>query len=196
MACNWKIFWENFNECLHCSNIHPELCQLVPIYGRRISYFRDEPNWALHQDDNDPRFRGGLRAVAETWSTSRRASGVRFDKLSDEEIARGQSYFVGMPSVFIAAHVDYMRTVRMLPLGPEKTALEVEWRFPPESLAAENFDLDDVTEFAKLVMRQDAVASELNQQGVRALPFEQGILIPEEHYVKAFQDWVRQRLDE
>ena len=22
MACNWKLFWENFNECLHCPNVH------------------------------------------------------------------------------------------------------------------------------------------------------------------------------
>jgi len=194
MACNWKIFWENFNECLHCPNIHPELCQLVPIYGRRISYFRDEPNWLLHRDSDEPQYRGGLRDGAETWSTSGRAGGVRFEDLSEEEIARGQSYFVSLPSVFIAAHVDYMRTVRILPLGPEETALEVEWLFPPESLTSENFDLDDVTEFAKLVMLQDAEASELNQQGLGALPFEQGVLMPEEHHVKAFQDWVRQRL--
>ena len=184
MACNWKIFWENFNECLHCPNLHPELCDLVPIYGRRISYFRDEPNWTLHRDDNDPKYRGGLRDGAETWSLSGRSGGVRFDGLSNS-----------LPSVFIAAHVDYMRTVRILPLGPEETALEVEWLFPPESLDADNFDLDDITKFAKLVMLQDAEASELNQRGLLALPFEQGVLMPEEHYVKAFQDWVRQRLD-
>ena len=45
MECNWKVFWENFNECLHCPNIHPELCDLVPIYGRRISQVRDDPHW-------------------------------------------------------------------------------------------------------------------------------------------------------
>ena len=194
MACNWKVFWENFNECLHCPNIHPELCELVPIYGRRISYFRDEPNWAQHRDDDDPKYRGGLRDGAETWSTSGRAGNVRFDSLSDEEIARGQSYFVSLPSVFIAAHVDYMRTVRILPTGPEETAIDVEWLFPPESLTTEGFDIDDITEFAKLVMQQDAEASELNQRGLQALPFEQGVLMPEEHYVKMFQDWVRERL--
>ena len=194
MACNWKVFWENFNECLHCPNIHPELCQLVPIYGRRISYFRDEPNWPLHQDSNEAQYRGGLRDGAETWSGSGQVNGVRFDNLSEEEIARGQSYFVSLPSVFIAAHVDYMRTVRILPLGPEQTDLEVEWLFPRETLDLKDFDIDDITEFAKLVMLQDAEASELNQRGLRALPFEQGVLMPEEHYVKIFQDWVRERM--
>ena len=27
LACNWKVFWENYNECLHCPGIHPELCR-------------------------------------------------------------------------------------------------------------------------------------------------------------------------
>ena len=34
LACNWKVFWENYNECLHCPGIHPELCDMVPIYGK------------------------------------------------------------------------------------------------------------------------------------------------------------------
>ncbi len=114
-----------------------------------------------------------------------------FTELTPAEIARGQHYFVSLPSVFIAAHVDYMRTVRILPLGPEQTEIEVEWLFQPETLARDDFDLADVTEFAILVMQQDAEASELNQQGLHARRFEQGVLMPEERYVRGFQDWVR-----
>ena len=36
LACNWKVFWENYNECLHCPGIHPELCDMVPIYAQGI----------------------------------------------------------------------------------------------------------------------------------------------------------------
>lgn len=193
MQCNWKVFWENFNECLHCPNIHPELCDLVPIYGRRISGIRDAPEWQVHNDSDDPKYAGGLRADASSWSTSGTTCGPTFPDLTPQEIARGQSYFVSLPSVFIACHADYMRTVRILPLGPEQTAIEVEWLFQPETLARDDFDLEDVTEFAILVMMQDAAASELNQQGLHARRFEQGVLMPEEHYVKDFQDWVREK---
>jgi len=194
MECNWKVFWENFNECLHCPNIHPELCDLVPIYGRRVSHFRDDPNWALHQNDNNPKFSGGLRSGAKSWSMSGRPSGQDFPTLSDEEIQQGQAYFVSLPSVYIAAHADYMRTVRILPLGPERTEITVEWLFPPESLMQENFDLNDIVDFAILVMQQDAGASEMNQRGVHSRKFNQGVLMPEEHHVKNFQDWVRQQM--
>ena len=191
MQCNWKVFWENFNECLHCPNIHPELCDLVPIYGRRISYFRDEPDWANTQDSLDPKHVGGLRDGASSWSFSGKAADTPFDQLSQQEIERGQSYFVSLPSVFVAAHVDYMRSVRILPLGPEETAIEVEWLFRPETLEQPDFDMEDITSFGKLVMQQDADASELNQKGLHSLQFSEGVLMPEEHYVKTFQDWVR-----
>jgi Rieske 2Fe-2S family protein len=191
MQCNWKIFWENFNECLHCPNIHPELCELVPIYGRRISGVRDAPDWQDYRDSKDPKYAGGLREGARSWSTSGQACGPPFPELTPAEIARGQSYFVSLPSVFIACHADYMRTVRILPLGPEQTEIEVEWLFQPQTLARDDFNLADVTDFAILVMQQDAEASELNQQGLHARKFGQGVLMPEEHYVKSFQDWVR-----
>ena len=195
MQCNWKIFWENFNECLHCPNVHPELCELVPIYGRRISYFRDAADWPSHEHEQLPKYSGGLREGATSWSHSGNACDEPFAGLSAEEIERGQSYFVSLPSVYIAAHVDYMRTVRVLPLGPEQTEIEVEWLFRPETLARDDFNLADITEFAILVMQQDADASELNQKGLHSKAFKQGVLMPEDHHVKGFQDWVRAQTD-
>lgn len=194
MKCNWKVFWENFNECLHCPNVHPELSQLVPVYGRRFTAQKDDPNWREHEDSTDPRYVGGLRDGAQTWSTNGEALNQQFTELSEEEIHRGQSYFVSLPSVFIAAHVDYMRSVRVLPLGPEETEISVEWLFMPEQLEDENFDHRNITDFAILVMEQDAEASELNQLGMRSNKYEHGVLMPEEHYVKNFQDWVRSQV--
>jgi Rieske 2Fe-2S family protein len=193
MQCNWKVFWENFNECLHCPNVHPELCRMVPIFGRRISGVRDAADWRDHLDSDDPKYTGSLRKGAVSWSISGQACGPVFPELTAEEIALGRSYFVSLPSVFIACHVDYMRTVRILPLGPEQTEIEVEWLFQPETLARDDFDMADVVDFAIPVMQEDAEASELNQQGMHARRFERGVLMPEEHHVKAFQDWVREQ---
>jgi Rieske 2Fe-2S family protein len=46
LACNWKIFWENFLECFHCPTVHPELCRIVPIYGRGLQAEDEDPNCA------------------------------------------------------------------------------------------------------------------------------------------------------
>ncbi len=39
-----------------------------------------------------------------------------------------------LPSVFLVGHVDYVRVVRLRPLGPERTELRVEYLFSPQTL--------------------------------------------------------------
>ena len=68
IKCNWKIFWENYSECLHCPNIHPELSDLVPIYGRRLVDIKDDPNWKRFINHDDPKYKGGMKRGTETWS--------------------------------------------------------------------------------------------------------------------------------
>ena len=34
VQANWKIVLENYNECLHCPTIHPELMAVVPAYRK------------------------------------------------------------------------------------------------------------------------------------------------------------------
>ena len=173
------------------ANIHPELCDLLLIYGRRISNYRDLPDWQEQENNRGPVYAGALKQGVVSWSLSGIASAQNFAILTEEEIQRGRSYFVSLPSVFIAAHVDYMRTVRILPLGHEQTEIEVEWLFLPQTLERESFDLTDITDFGILVMQQDAIVSELNHKGMHSIKFDQGVLMPEEHYVKGLQDWVR-----
>lgn len=191
MACNWKIFWENFSECLHCPGIHPELCDLVPLYGRGIVAERDAPDWAEHADSTDPLFKGGIRRDGETWSMDGNAHGERFGKLSEAEQRAGQTYVTSLPSMFIVGHVDYMRIVSLKPLGAEQTELTAEWLLPAASLAKPGFDLGNIVNFATLVLDQDAAACEMNQKGLKAAPHAFGVLMPEEYYLFAFHDWVR-----
>lgn len=196
MACNWKTFWENFNECLHCPNIHPELSDLVPMYGRRIVNIKDVPDWAEHVDSEDPKYRGGLRKDSQTWSMDGSAQGHVIASLTADEVARGQTYGVAMPGMFVGAYADHMRIVRMLPLSAEETELVAEWLLPPETAEADDYDISQIVDFAIMVMDQDLTACEVNQRGLHAGPLQQGVLMPEEYHVKHFQDWVRARLAE
>ncbi|HUS54230.1 MAG TPA: aromatic ring-hydroxylating dioxygenase subunit alpha [Thermohalobaculum sp.] len=195
LNCNWKLFWENFNECLHCPGVHPELCELVPIYGRAIMARRDDPDWESPTRGDAPIFTGGLREGAETWSMDGRAQGM-LPGLTDAERVPGQRYGMVLPSVFIAAYIDYVRLVRILPLGPDTMELSAEWLFDPEMLARPDFDMRRITDFGTLVMDQDGAACELNQGGLRSAAFKQGVLMQEEYEVFLFQDWIRGQLDE
>ena len=195
LACNWKVFWENFNECLHCPNLHPELCELVPIYGRAIMARRDDPDWEASATETDPRIAGGLRPGAMTWSMDGKAQGV-LPGLTEAEVASGQRYGTIVPSIFIAAHADYARIVRITPLTPETMELSAEWLFHPQMLAKPDFDKKRITDFATIVLDQDGHACELNQRGLKSAAYREGVLMQEEYEVFLFQDWVREQLGE
>ena len=191
---NWKIFWENYNECLHCPAVHPQLSQLVPIYGRGLLEERDDPQWRTHAADSDPKFKGGLRAGAATWSLDGQSSAVPFPGLSDADRTAGHIYMTGLPSVFLVGHIDYVRVVRLLPLGPERTELRVEYLFSPKTLADPEFDLRNIVDFTDRVMTEDAQVCELNQLGLRARPHTRGVVMPEEYVVRQFHEWLRAEL--
>jgi len=194
IECNWKVFWENYNECLHCPAVHPRLAQLVPIFGRALLERRDDPSWQDHADDDDPKYAGGLRLGAESWSMDGKPVGVPFPKLSPEDRKVGHVYLTSVPSVFIVAHVDYVRVVRLRPLGPERTHMSIEFLFLPETLADPARNLMSAVEFTDIVMSEDARICELNQRGLHALPHARGVLMPEEYALRQFHDWVRSEL--
>ncbi len=194
VQCNWKIFWENYNECLHCPTVHPRLSQLVPIYGRGLLEERDDPNWNLNAADPDPKFKGGLRGGASTWSLDGQLTGRPFPGISEEDRKLGAIYMTGLPSVFLVGHVDYVRVVRLRPLGPEQTELRVEYLFSAESLADPAFDMRNVVDFTNLVMTEDAQVCELNQRGLRAAPHAGGVVMPEEYVIRQFHEWVGSEL--
>ncbi|MER8786682.1 aromatic ring-hydroxylating dioxygenase subunit alpha [Mesorhizobium sp. M0983] len=193
MNCNWKIFWENFNECLHCPGVHKDLSRLVPIYGRGLMGRHDDPEWARHADNDAPEFAGGLRAGAETWSRDGRVHGSVFSSLTPAERAAGQTYATNLPSMFVVGHVDYVRTVRLVPLGPEQTELTAEWLFSPEALVDPAADIDNIVAFGTQVLEEDADICEVNQKGLRSMRHKAGVLMPEEYDLHRFHNWVRER---
>jgi Rieske 2Fe-2S family protein len=194
LRCNWKVFWENFNECLHCPNVHPALSNLVPIYRRALMDEREDPQWRQHADSDDPQYKGGLRSGAATWSTNGRSTGHEFPDLTADERRMGYHFVTMLPSLYLVGHVDYVRAVRLRPLGPELTELQAQWLYPRAALADPAFDLRNTVEFPAQVIAEDGAACELAQRGMRALRHASGVLMPEEYEVHRFHNWVRDQL--
>lgn len=185
LACNWKVFWENYNECLHCPGIHPELCDMVPIYNQGIMSASEAPGWTPDQ----PR-QHNLKPGAESWTMTGAPCGPTFPGLTPEQRQDGYTFVTLYPTAYIVAHVDYVRAVRLTPLGPEHTRLTAEWYFPPETLAQPGFDAAKVAAFAKIVLEQDGDAVEMNQRGIRSPAYAHGSLMPQEFDIARFHRWV------
>ncbi|MBI2718099.1 MAG: aromatic ring-hydroxylating dioxygenase subunit alpha [Rhizobiales bacterium] len=191
LACNWKIFWENYNECLHCPGIHPELCEVVPIYGKGYMAANEAPDWTPASPERGTRLKPGARS----WTVSGEPCGPDFPGLSEEEKARGQTFVTLYPTTYLVAHVDYVRVVSLRPLGPERTELRAEWLFAKATLEAPGFDLQAATALVERVVAEDGAASEMNQRGLKSSAFTAGRLMPQEYDVFNFQQWVRRQLE-
>jgi glycine betaine catabolism A len=191
--CNWKIFWENYNECLHCPSVHPTLIERVPIYQRGIMESRDDPNWRETQHHEDPLYRGGLNRGAASWTRDGQSLGHEFG-LSAEERQLGYHYLTQVPGQYLVLHVDHVRCTRLLPRGVDQTELQIDWLFAPELLEDPTVDIANAVTFSQTVMQEDARVCEAVQRGLMAQPFSAGVLMPEEYDVYRFQQWVRARV--
>jgi len=175
VAANWKVIVENYQECYHCSNIHPELCQVSPPdSGENIE---KDGNWV-----------GGwmeLRAGAETMSFDGRSGGVALARL-DEHERRTVMYVAVLPNLLISLHPDYVMTHMLTPLSPDRTRIRCSWAFPVQVAAAEGFDPSYAVDFWDLTNRQDWSACESVQRGMKAPGYEPGLLAPDEDGVYHF----------
>lgn len=179
LACNWKIFWENYLECYHCPGIHPDLCKLVPLYKAALATDRIDPGAELAD---------AVASGIESWTTTGKAISLPFEGLSAQEVNAGHTFMELYPNQYIVAHSDYVRQVSISPLSAERTLVIAEWLFSAEAMNDPDFDPAPAIDFSKQVLAEDSWVNELNQRGITALPHQNGYLVPVEADVGLFHD--------
>lgn len=192
LACNWKVFWENYSECYHCPGLHPELCRVVPLYRKGVLSYADLPGWQPRDeaDDGRPTVASGLT----TWTLDGRSSLPAIEGLDERSRAAGMAFASFTASMFVVGHPDYVRSVRLLPRGPESVELAIDWLLPAAAEAPTGPDLERLLALGRRVIEQDGAACELNQRGLHSRGHRHGVLVPQEYEVWAFHEWLRQRL--
>ncbi|HEU4356361.1 MAG TPA: aromatic ring-hydroxylating dioxygenase subunit alpha [Actinomycetota bacterium] len=175
VAANWKTITENYHECYHCPSIHPELCVVTPV---------DSGENYVH----DGLWVGGsmeLMDFAATMSLTGESGGVRIRGLSDKQ-AREIYYYGLFPNLLISLHPDYVMTHRFEPIGPGQTKVECRWLFPPEAMDRPDFDPRYAVEFWDITNREDWLACESVDRGLRSAGSRQGPFAWSEDEVHAF----------
>ncbi|MGH2788504.1 MAG: aromatic ring-hydroxylating oxygenase subunit alpha [Actinomycetota bacterium] len=172
IAANWKVIAENFHECYHCSEIHPELCRVSsPSSGQDY-----EPSGLVI---------GGsmtLNEGVETMSLDGTSKGVPFRRLSGQRL-REVYYLQVWPNLLLSMHPDYVMTHILQPTAPDRTRVECSWLFPPETMSAPDFDASYAADFWDVTNRQDWRACEAVQRGVHSRAYRQGPLSDQERVV-------------
>jgi Rieske 2Fe-2S family protein len=178
VAANWKVLHENYQECLHCPRIHPELCRVSPPdSGDNVE---PGPAWVGGWMD--------LASTAETMSMSGRRIADPLPGL-DERARRRVAYVALLPNLLVSAHPDYVLTHRLEPLGPGRTRVECEWLVAPEIVTSSDFDPADAIELWDITNRQDWAACESVQRGLGSAGHVPGPLMPREDAVAHVVAW-------
>jgi len=183
VRANWKLLFQNFNECYHCPRVHPRLNSLSTYSS------------AANDLDEGP-FLGGPMELAvgvATMTTTGETCGLVFPGLSEAN-RRRVFYFSLFPTMFLSPHPDYVLTHRIEPIGVSETRVICEFLFHPDATARSDFDPSPAVEFWDETNRQDWRVCELSQAGISSMFYSPGPYSNLESIVAAFDRHYRQAL--
>ena len=179
VEANWKIVVENYNECLHCPQIHPELVQVVPLF--RFGEVWDEEI----RDDGNRMVDGATSFTISGTSELPKLPGLQPE---DYEMYYGSYEF---PNLMLNLHPDCGMYYIAYPKGPNHTTVVSEFLFRPETIDGPNFKPEPVIELWDLISRQDWEVCQRAQTGVGSRAFTTGIYPRQDRFLYWFNEEYR-----
>jgi glycine betaine catabolism A len=181
VAANWKLIIENFMECYHCATIHPELTRVLPEFAKGYA----------------AQYYVGHGAEFADWAQAFTVTGDggfgRLPTVSPEQERRYYAVTV-LPQVFLNLVPDHVIAHRMFPLAADRTTVVCDWLFAPDVIASGQ-DVGPSVELFDRVNRQDFAACELTQLSMGSRAYRDGgVLVPSEHHIVSFHDWLTARI--
>ncbi len=178
---NWKIIVENYQECLHCTRVHPELVDIVPVYRTGWVY---DPG----RDDGGVDLAGG----GNSFSLDGRSNLPLLPAMVRDgtPTADATSYYgcTMFPNAFVDITGTSAIVSTMYPQSPTHTTVKMEYLFAPDTITDPSFDPSPIVEFSELVGAQDYVVCEMVQRGVSSRLFTTGHLTAKDDVVISFTE--------
>jgi Rieske 2Fe-2S family protein len=175
VRANWKIVLENYNECLHCPTIHPELVAVVPAYKKGDIFQEGRTDGGVSLAD-------GRTAIVDD-ARLRLPLLPGFKTSGDPESYYGALVY---PTMFLDVDGSSCLATAVFPTGPRSCRLVTEYLFSPEALDDPGFDPSPVVEFNERVTQQDNEACERVQRGVTSRAFDHGVFPAKDAWVHRF----------
>ncbi len=154
VACNWKVYVDNYLEGYHIPIVHPELFKEIDYRAYSVE------TEAYHSKQHAP-----IRSKSEE-SLYRRG-------LPEDKEPEALYYWV-FPNLMLNLYPDNLQTNIILPLGPEKTLTRFEWYVlePNSPGVAEEFARSFA--FSDQVQQEDIAICESVHRGLRSRTYDRG----------------------
>ena len=184
VKANWKLIVLNFNECLHCPNLHPAL--------NRLHHYLGAENVAPTAC-----YCGGAMRFRDDVETMSVDGKRRRDYLPglNESQRQEVAYYSIYPNLLLSLHPDYVMTHTLWPRAHDRSEIICEWHFHPTELARPDSPIDDAVEFWDVTNREDWWISEQSQAGIQSRVYEPGPYSEREELLWSFDEIVRREAE-
>ena len=218
VKANWKLVWENNRECYHCNLNHPQYIKAnfdhynaddtTPRIKREISgvVARSEKKWAAtglaptHTQTGMTPFPDAEKNI---WFSANRTplidgyvsesmDGKRVGPLMGDyqDADVGTLRIRTLPNFWNHSSCDHAVSTRLLPAGPELTAIRVWWLVDAKAVEGRDYQLEKLMPFWQLTSEQDWEICERQQRGVNSSAFTPGpYSTVKEYNVNSFVQW-------
>ncbi len=223
VKANWKLVWENNRECYHCNLNHPQYIKAnfdhynaddaAPRIREQMAQAaaKVEAKWveaeiaATHKDTGMTLFPDAGRNIwfsanrtplVEGW-VSETMDGQQSAPLMGEykDAGVGTLRMRTLPNFWNHSSCDHGVSTRLLPAGPQLTAVRVWWLVDEKAVEGRDYDLGKLMPFWQLTSEQDWEICERQQRGVNSSAYVPGPYSTYKEYnVEGFVRWYLKRL--
>src|SRR5438552_18575449 len=218
VKANWKLVWENNRECYHCNLNHPQYIKAnfdhynaddaTPRIREEISEVvaRTEKQWAAaglapsHKQTGMAVFPDAKRNIWFSANRTPLVNGWVSESMDGKQIAPLMGDYVqpdvgtlrvrALPNFWNHSSCDHGVSTRLLPAGPQQTAIRVCWLVDEKAIEGRDYDLSKLMPFWQLTSEQDWHICERQQKGVNSSAYTPGPYSTfKEYNVESFVRW-------
>jgi Rieske 2Fe-2S family protein len=218
VKANWKLVWENNRECFHCNANHPQYIKAnfdhynaddtTPRIREQIlaAVGRSEAKWAAsglavsHKQTGMTTFPDPERNIWYSANRTALVDGFVSESMDGTQVAPLMGDYadndVGtlrlrmLPNFWNHSSCDHSVSTRLLPRGPQLTAVRVWWLVDQGAKEGKDYDLAKLMPFWQLTSEQDWEICERQQRGVNSHAYIPGPYSTYKEYnVDAFVRW-------
>jgi glycine betaine monooxygenase A len=220
---NWKLVWENNRECYHCNQNHPQYIKAnfdhynADDTNRRVreqmtaTATRIEARWTAagvvpHNQTGMAVFPDAERNLWFCANRTALADGYLSESMDGRLVAPLMGEYpdadVGtlrmrtLPNFWNHSSCDHAVSTRLLPVGPQLTAIRVWWLVDEDAVEGRDYELKSLMPFWQLTSEQDWEICERQQRGVNSSAYVPGPYSTYKEYnVDSFVRWYLKMLD-
>ena len=218
VKANWKVVWENNRECYHCNVGHPQYIRAnfdhfnsddtAPLIRAQMdaAIARGEAKWAAdglaptHREMGMTKFPDAERGIWFSANRTPLVEGWVSETMDGRQVAPlmgdypdpdvGTLRMRALPNFWNHSSCDHAVSTRLLPAGPQLTAIRVWWLVHPEAVEGRDYDLAKLMPFWQLTSEQDWVICERQQKGINSSAYVPGPYSTfKEYNVEGFVRW-------